>query len=161
MRTKEQSRQYDRARKLRDPNRCKEWRKNNLEKAKKSVKDWQTENKKYISEYKKLRYKTDLNYRVKVQLRGRLNAALKKNCKKGSAVKLLGCTIEEFKNHISSQFKDGMTWENWGHNTWNIDHARPLSSFDLTDPLQLAAACHYTNLQPLFASDNYRKGASF
>lgn len=118
---------------------------------------WQVKNKKRINEYVMNRYNTDLTFKLKMQLRCRLRSALKKNLKSGSAVILLGCTVEELKKHISDKFKDGMTWENWGHNTWNIDHIRPLASFDLTDPAQLAAACHYTNLQPLSAHDNYSK----
>jgi hypothetical protein len=159
VRTKEKSREYDRARKLRNPNRCKEWRKNNPEKAKIAVKNWQLKNKKRIAAYVRNRYKTDFDYRIKMQLRGRLNAAIKKNVKTGSAVTLLGCTIQVFKEYIESKFEKGMSWENWGHDTWNIDHVRPLASFDLADKNQLAIACHYTNMQPLWSFDNYSKGA--
>jgi hypothetical protein len=52
-----------------------------------------------------------------------------------------------------------MTWENWAHRGWHLDHIRPLSSFDLTDEAQLKEAMHYTNLQPLWARDNLRKHA--
>jgi hypothetical protein len=29
-----------------------------------------------------------------------------------------------------------MTWENYGVKGWHIDHIKPCSSFDLTDPIQ-------------------------
>lgn len=78
--------------------------------------------------------------------------------KRQSAVKLLGCTINEAMRYLEAQFKLGMSWENWSVRGWHIDHIRPLSSFDLTDPHQLAQACHYTNLQPLWARENIQKG---
>ncbi len=49
-----------------------------------------------------------------------------------------------------------MSWDNYGE--WHIDHIVPLSSFDLTDKSQVNKVCHYTNLQPLWAIDNLRKG---
>jgi hypothetical protein len=52
-----------------------------------------------------------------------------------------------------------MSWENWSRNGWHIDHIVPLDSFDLTNPDQVKTACNYTNLQPLWAADNIRKGA--
>lgn len=77
--------------------------------------------------------------------------------KPGRSCDLLGCTLAEARVHIERQFLPGMTWEN--HGAWHIDHLRPIASFDLTDPEQVRAAAHYTNLQPLWALDNLRKGA--
>jgi len=48
-----------------------------------------------------------------------------------------------------------MLWSNYGE--WHIDHIKPLASFDLSDRKQLLEACHYTNLQPLWAQDNLSK----
>ena len=42
---------------------------------------------------------------------------------------------------------------------WQLDHIRPVSSFDLTDPAQQRACFHFSNFQPLWMPDNIRKGA--
>lgn len=84
--------------------------------------------------------------------------ALKNQQKAGSAVDDLGCTIPELMAHLERRFLPGMTWANWSRHGWHIDHIKPLASFDLTDREQFLAACHYTNLQPLWAVDNLRKG---
>ena len=103
-------------------------------------------------------YKTNLTYKLRLILRTRLNIAIKKNVKRGSAVRDLGCSIKELKLHLESQFENGMAWNNWAVDGWHIDHVIPLSAFDLTDSEQVKKACHYTNLRPLWALDNYRKG---
>jgi hypothetical protein len=88
-------------------------------------------------------------------LRKRLNFAIKNNQKSGSAVKDLGCTVQELKIYLESKFTEGMSWDNYGK--WHIDHIIPLNSFDLSDLEQLKKACHYTNLQPLWAEANLAK----
>ena len=67
---------------------------------------------------------------------------------------LFGCSPEELKAHIESLFLEGMTWENHGQYGWHIDHIRPVSSFSAEEIMQVN---HYTNLQPLWASDNVKK----
>jgi len=39
-----------------------------------------------------------------------------------------------------------------------VDHIKACSKFDLTDPAQQGECFHYTNLQPLWALDNIKKG---
>ena len=75
------------------------------------------------------------------------------------AVVLLGCSWVDFVKHITAQFQPGMNWMNRGRTGWHFDHIKPLSAFDLTDEKQLREACHFTNVQPLWAADNVRKGA--
>ena len=90
-------------------------------------------------------------------LRARMSTAIRYKLKTGSAVSDLGCSIDFLKEYLKKQFKDGMSWEN--HGQWHIDHIKPLASFDLTDREQLIKACNYTNLQPLWAEDNFKKGS--
>lgn len=107
---------------------------------------------------------TDPQFRMAGLLRSRLNSAIKNKSKRGSAVDLLDCSIAALVFRFETRFADGMTWENQGE--WHLDHIQPLSSFDLEDVDQLAVACHYSNLQPLWARDNLiksnkRKGKSW
>ena len=74
-----------------------------------------------------------------------------------STISLLGLNPQEFKAYLESRFLPGMTWNNYGLKGWHIDHIKPISSFNVKDPIQLKEACHYTNLQPLWAIDNIRK----
>lgn len=111
---------------------------------------------KYDQEYRPQYYqKCDPQYLIARNLRSRLYKAFKNNQKTGSAIKDLGCSVDQLKFHLEHQFQEGMTWDNYGK--WHIDHIRPLSSFDLTKREELLEACHYTNLQPLWAEDNLRK----
>ena len=112
----------------------------------------------YQSDYKNHRYGTDLLFKIKCVLRSRLNKAMRNKWKSGSSVDDLGCSIEEFKLYIESKFSTNMSWDNHSKRGWHIDHIIPLSAFDLTDPEQVKRACHYTNLQPLWAEDNESKG---
>ena len=109
-------------------------------------------------EYKKHRYNTDIKYRLACRLRSRITRAMKVGSKSGSAVHDLGCSIPEFQAYIAGLFWPGMSWENYGK--WHLDHILPLSKFDLTDREQFLKACHYTNIQPLWATDNLKKNAS-
>lgn len=107
--------------------------------------------------------KNNPQYRLTRRLRDRLKHALKNDAKLGSAVGDLGCSVKDLKYYIEAKFYmrdngEEMTWGNWSAKGWHLDHIAPLSSFDLSDREQLLKACHYTNLQPLWAEDNYAKG---
>ena len=138
-----------------------DWYRKNSEKAKEKSHQWQKNNKSRIREntraYSLKRRKEDVEYRLRKVLRARLYSALHNNQKMGSAIKDLGCTISELKQYLESQFQPGMTWDNWSKDGWHIDHIFPLSKTDLSDPEQLKKVCHYTNLQPMWASENLSK----
>jgi len=108
----------------------------------------------------KRKNKNNIQYKLSCRLRERLRDALNVKHKVGSAVKDLGCTIDELKIYLESKFQSGMNWDNYGLYGWHIDHIKPLSSFDLSDRKQFLEACHYTNLQPLWAKDNLAKGST-
>ncbi len=95
-------------------------------------------------------------YRIIATLRARLGKAVER--KSNSTKNLLGCTIKELREHLEEQFKDGMTWNNYGVKGWHIDHIKPCIQFDLIKEEEQEKCFHYTNLQPLWAKDNLRKG---
>lgn len=70
---------------------------------------------------------------------------------------MIGCSLPELRDHLERQFQPGMNWGNYGFYGWHIDHKKPISSFDLTDPEQQRTCFHFSNLQPLWAEDNLRK----
>lgn len=112
----------------------------------------------YSRDNERNRYKTDLQFKLSKLLRGRLGRSLARNSVYGSAVKDLDCTVPELKTHLESLFVEGMSWQNHGKkNGWQIDHARPLATFDLTNPEEFKQAVHFSNLQPLWFADNQRK----
>lgn len=116
---------------------------------------------KWKRENHKLNMETNPNYRFGHILRGRINSALRFNrtIKAKKTEELLGCSVEVARKHIESQFKPGMTWDNHGRRTWHIDHIKPISSFDLSNPEEQKKAFHYTNLQPLHWVENLTKGS--
>jgi hypothetical protein len=118
------------------------------------------ESKQKINKRVNQKYHNDPQFRILCTLRNRVNKALDHKTKKAYKTnELLGCDIDELEIHLEKQFKEGMTWENYGRSTWHIDHIIPCASFDLTDPEQQKKCFHYTNLQPLWAKENMSKGA--
>lgn len=140
--------------------RMKEYKKNNIEHVRKQQKDWSKKesSKQKRNEYQKKKRNEDPQYRIRHNLRCRLNKALKGILKIESTLSLLGCSNKQFKKHIESLFVDGMNWGNYGK--WHIDHIIPCSSFDLTLEESQRKCFHYTNLQPLWAKDNILKSDS-
>ena len=108
---------------------------------------------KYQRDYVKEKRKNDINYRLRHNIRARLSVAMKTDQKSGSAIKDLGCSIEQFKIYLESKFQPGMNWDNYGIE-WEIDHIKPLCSFDLSDIDQFREACSFINLQPLWKIDH-------
>jgi hypothetical protein len=138
--------------------RVKSWQEKNPDRVKKYKRKHEQLNRLKISEKKKLRLQKDPIARFKTRLRTLIkNSFLCANHRKISKTsEILGCRIEYFKNYMESLFVDGMTWDNHGTNGWHIDHIIPISS--AKTEAEILKLNHYTNLQPLWAADNIRKG---
>ena len=139
----------------------KKWDKKNPEKRAGYWKKYYEKNKAHLlkanTQYKAKRMKNDPGFRAMVAVRKRLVRALKGERKFYSFMEKVGRSIQELRLHIESQFKPGMTWENYGNAGWHIDHILPLSKFDLSNEKDFAKAVHYTNLQPLWQKENIKK----
>ena len=135
---------------------------------------WYRENKKKKQEYDKKyresrselirsifsdRYKNDPMFRLKDNIRGLILQAFRKKGygKRSKTREILGCSFDELKSHIESQFSTGMSWCNRAE--WHIDHIIPVSSAQSEQ--ELIALNHYTNLRPLWAFENLSKGAKY
>lgn len=137
---------------------CKKYRENHKQERKEYLLKNKDKLNKQINSYHKKRKAKDINYKLTVRLRIRINNIIRNQQKTGSAIKDLGCSVNELRLYLESKFQKGMTWNNWAIKGWHIDHIIPLSSFNLSDRKEFIKACHYTNLQPLWWSDNLRKG---
>lgn len=105
--------------------------------------------------YRKHKYDTNELFRLSENVRRAISLSFKKNgfSKTGRTKDILGCTYEEFKQHIESLWEPWMTWDNYGlydgtsNYGWDIDHVIPSSSaITKEDVIKLN---HYTNLKPL------------
>jgi hypothetical protein len=104
------------------------------------------------------RLATDPNYKLHKSISGRIRFEMKGVAKKNRRTEeIIGCSIEELRDFIQNQFKDGMNWDNWGTKGWHIDHRIPVSWFNLENEGCRKLAFNYKNLQPLWGEDNLKK----
>ena len=125
-------------------------------------KKWAKDNKELIREKvnkrSRQRWAEDPMFRMKSKIRRLMYSSFKRYKNKGWAKSkrtesMLGCTMNEFIEHLKSQFKQGMTIEN--HGEWEIDHIITLSSANTKEEIEKLN--HYTNLQPLWLKENRKK----
>jgi hypothetical protein len=135
----------------------KEYVKNNISRIREYRKQYALKKKDSLAQKRKQRRLTDSHYKLKLALRSRLSNAVRRHQKCNSTLNLLGCDIDFLKRHLESQFKEGMSWDNWSTHGWHIDHIVPFGQFDLSDPIHQIAACNWRNLQPLWAKNNHSK----
>jgi hypothetical protein len=192
----EYNKKYWEATKDAQKEKSKVWRENNKERAKAYMKKWLEDNKEHKKQkdaeyriknwdkrkaqtaaWKKQDYqnlKTDesrklefANHKIKHNTSRRIREILGQN-KSDSCMQYVGCDLDKLRILLESQFKDGMTWNNYGENAeggktraWHIDHKLPCNCFDLTNEVHRRACFHYTNLQPLWWHENIQKKDSF
>jgi len=110
----------------------------------------------YIQKYRK-----NINHRIADYLRTRIKIVLKENIKSSITFNLVGCTVEFLKYYLESKFSPGMNWNNYSKFGWHIDHIKPCASFDLSKPSEQRKCFCYTNLQPLWAEENWSKNCKY
>lgn len=125
----------------------KEWSRKNRSKVTQQQNNWR---KRQPKEYHLVR---NLSYRLKIFC----NDQKLGHFRTKQVEEALGCSREEFIIYIESKFKEGMSWNNYGKNGWEIDHIKPLIAFDWSIVSSISEANHYTNLQPMWLSDNRSK----
>ncbi len=107
-------------------------------------------------------YARDPQHRGKMKNFGKFHHMFRELiCIKRNEVRpLIGCTLIELADHLESQFKPGMTWENYGKRKgqWTVDHIVNTRQFDLTSESSVRACWNYKNLRPMWQHENVRKG---
>lgn len=128
---------------------------------KEKKKEYSRKNRERNNERSREKNRENLELRIKKNLRSRIRFALlsKNSNKLFATMNYLGCDVDFFKKYLESKFKDGMTWDNYGKYGWHIDHIIPCCKFDLTKEEEQKKCFHYTNQQPLWATENLKKGA--
>ena len=114
---------------------------------------------KYANDYKKKTKASNPLFKLVCNMRCRIYDFLngRKIQKNNTSFVIIGCTPQELKLHLENQFKPGMSWENYSYEIWHVDHIIPLCSAKNED--EIYKLCHYTNLQPMWAKDNMKKGS--
>ena len=132
--------------------KIREQRKAYREANKDKIKAYREANKEKIRLYQKewtiKKRKEDPLFKLQKNIRSLILDKIKKKgyTKKSKTYQILGCTYEEFKEHLERQFTKGMTWENYGD--WHLDHIYPVSLAENEE--ELIKLNHYTNFQPLW-----------
>jgi hypothetical protein len=169
--------QYNLQWQLDNPKYKKEYTNKNLERIKKVNKDYYEKNKPlikvkkqiYFSENKEKINKTRRKYydeilknndlfkasqAIRDSIRKRFKS--KNYIKTQKTIEILGCSFEEFKQHLESLWEPWMNWDNYGNpkdgivepnKTWDLDHIISIKTGKTVD--DLIKLNHYTNLQPL------------
>ena len=144
-------------------NKSKKWTEENKEHRKQYLKEYREKNidkiRKTKRDYERNRKSTDPLYKLISNFRTAIYQVLKESNveKNKSYFDILGYTPEELIIHLEKQFKDDMTWDNYG--VWHVDHKLPITSFDIQemgDEEFMKCWC-LDNLQPMWGEENIRK----
>jgi hypothetical protein len=156
----------------------KKWRDNNKEYMNQKTKNWYEQNKEhrkdYLKEYReknidkireikrnyeKTRKHNDPLYKLINNFRTAIYQVLKENNlqKNGHYFKILKYSPEQLIEHLENQFKDGMSWDNYGE--WHVDHVLPISRHNIQEigDDEFMKCWSLNNLQPMWGEDNIRK----
>ena len=98
-------------------------------------------------------------YRISHHMRSLINRSLKDGKRGRSWEDIVGYNIDTLKQHLKKRFKSGMSFHNYGE--WHIDHIIPISAhnYEKTCDNDFNRCWSLENLQPLWAQENFSKGA--
>ena len=144
-------------------NNHKKWYKENKDKWNEYIKEYREKNADKIREikrnYERTRKHNDPLYKLISNFRTAIYQVLKENNvdKNGHYFEILKYSPKELISHLEKQFKDGMTWDNYGE--WHVDHFIPLSSFNIKEigDSEFMKCWSLSNLQPMWGEENIRK----
>lgn len=139
------------------------WYEQNKERRKEYLKEYREKNIDKIREvkrnYERTRKANDPLYKLISNFRTAIYQVLKENNvdKNGHYFDILKYTPEELISHLENQFKDGMTWDNYGE--WHVDHSKPISVFNIKEigDSEFMKCWSLSNLQPMWGDENIRK----
>ena len=135
------------------------YRETHQEEVKASRTRYNRENRQKRTDYERNKRRSDPVYKFRSSFTSLISQYLRKHGYKGDkrTWKVVGCDFDTFLEYITSQFEEGMTLENYGHKNgcWNIDHIIPICTAKTDEDLERLN--HYTNLRPMWATDNYKK----
>lgn len=142
------------------------WYENNFQRVIDNANKWKTNNKEkrkeILSKYynnNKEKIKSTANYKLNDSISSGLRQSLNKNKAGHHWETIVGYTIDQLKKHLEKQFKNGMTWENYGRYGWHIDHIIPVSAHNFQTPedIDFKKCWSLKNLQPMWAKENIKK----
>ena len=139
------------------------WYEQNKEHRKEYHKKWRTDNidkwRQTKRNYERNRKASDPLYKLISNFRTAIYQVLKESNveKNRHYFDILQYTPEELIIHLESQFKDTMSWDNYGE--WHVDHKLPITSFNIEEmgDKEFMKCWALENLQPMWGDENIRK----
>ncbi len=138
--------------------RTKKYQEDNRNYFRQKSKDHYHNNKEYYRKWNQNKSANDPVFRLKHSINSNININLKKylQTKTDLSMNYLGITLSEYVQYMEKQFDENMNWDNYG-SYWEIDHIKPIDSFDLTDEKQIYECFNYLNTRPLYWKHNKEK----
>ena len=114
-------------------------------------------------QYQRYKRATDLEYKLKCNIRSRINSAIRSQLNNGATKsahthELLGIQMDKYIRWIEFQLKNCWTWDDWG-TKFEIDHVYPIAKHDLSKKEEQFKAFNWKNTRPMCIKENGSKGA--
>jgi len=141
----------------------KKWSEQNKEHLSKYIKEYRENNVDKIRQikrdYERNRKARDPIYKLISNFRTAIYTVLKESNvdKYGHYFDILQYTPEQLILHLELQFKDTMSWDNYGE--WHVDHKLPITHFNISEmgDEEFMRCWSLDNLQPMWGIENIRK----